>query len=65
MLRHVTWITVFYLLSISAYVQKSSSADSDSVQWTPAGKDIYLNEQTLTHISGTVHSLYLESVHKL
>ena len=60
MLRHVTWIMIFCLLSLSVYVQKSSFADN--VLWTPAGNDIYLNEQTLTHISGAVHSLWIRIV---
>lgn len=57
MLRRIAGIMAFCLFSISASVQTSSS--SSNPLWTPIGKDIFLNEQTLTHISDAVHSLWV------
>ena len=57
MIRHIAGIMVFCFISLSAAVQTASP--SSKQLWTPIGKNVFFNGQTLTHMSGGVHSLWV------
>lgn len=60
MMKRVMAYTLFLtLLSLCAYTERSTAL---SEGWTPVDKGVYINEETLTHITDAVHSLWIKII---
>ncbi|NJD57475.1 MAG: hypothetical protein FIA94_13890 [Nitrospirae bacterium] len=59
MKRFLTGTLFFFLISFCAYTERSFASTEE---WTTIGNGVYINEETLTHITGSIHSLWIKIV---